>query len=143
LPSLTAPSVAATAVPHAFHWNIAVHGTLAAAVGIAVAALGHFGRRSDGPQMEQLLGPLATLFANRFYIDEIYSLVVVKPLAALATIAAAFDRFVVDGLVDGLARLPAGLGAVARRLQSGLLQRYAVGGVLGTLLILALAWRLL
>ena len=142
-PSLTCPTVADTAVPHAFHLDVALQGTLAAAIGIALAALGHLGRRSDGPQMERYLGPLEPLFANRFYIDQLYAALVVKPLEVVALIAAAFDRHVVDGLVDGIGRLPGIVGAGVRRLQSGLLQRYALAGVMGTLLIvLALAWRL-
>jgi NADH-quinone oxidoreductase subunit L len=142
-PSLTCPTIADTAVPHAFHLDVALQGTLAAAVGIALAALGHFGRRSDGPQMERYLGPLETLFANRFYIDQLYAALVVKPLEVVALIAAAFDRHVVDGIVDGIGRLPGVLGGGVRRLQSGLLQRYALAGVMGTLLIvIALAWGL-
>ena len=142
-PSLTCPTVADTAVPHAFHLDVALQGTLAAAIGIALAALGHLGRRSDGPQMERYLGPLEPLFANRLYIDQLYAALVVKPLEVVALIAAAFDRHVVDGLVDGIGRLPGIVGAGVRRLQSGLLQRYALAGVMGTLLIvLALAWRL-
>jgi NADH-quinone oxidoreductase subunit L len=142
-PSFAAPAVAATAVPHAFHVDLAVQGTLAAAIGIVVAAFGHLGRRSDGPQLERFLGPLRTLFAEKFYFDPIYSGLIVKPLQALAYLAALIDRLVVDGLVDALARLPAGLGAIVRRLQSGLLQRYALAGALGTLLVvLALTWRM-
>jgi NADH-quinone oxidoreductase subunit L len=143
-PSLAAPAVAATAVPPTFHFDIALQGTLAAAIGIAIAALGHLGRRSDGPQMERFLGPFETLFANRFYIDQIYEGLVVRPLEILALVAAAFDRHVIDGLVDGIGRLPGAVGGWARQLQSGLLQRYALAGVLGTVLIvLALARRLL
>jgi len=143
-PSLAAPAVAATAVPPAFHFDIALQGTLAAAIGIAIAALGHLGRRSDGPQMERFLGPFETLFANRFYIDQIYQGLVVRPLEILAFVAAAFDRHVIDGLVDGIGRLPGAVGGWARQLQGGLLQRYALAGVLGTVLIvLALARQLL
>ncbi len=142
-PSLAAPAVAATAVPHAFHVDIAIQGTLAAAIGIAVAAIGHLGRRSDGPQMERFLGPLEWLFANRFFIDQLYSAFVVKPLEALAFVAAAFDRFVIDGTVDAVGRLPVAAGSLVRGLQSGLVQRYALAGASGVLLIvLALFWRL-
>jgi NADH-quinone oxidoreductase subunit L len=142
-PSLAAPAVAATAVPHAFHMDIAIQGTLAAAIGIAVAAVGHLGRRSDGPQMERFLGPLEWLFANRFFIDQVYSAFVVKPLEGLAFVAAAFDRFVIDGTVDAVGRLPVAAGSVVRGLQSGLVQRYALAGASGVLLIvLALFWRL-
>jgi len=142
-PSFAAPAVAATAVPHAFHVDLAVQGSLAAAIGIVVAAFGHLGRRSDGPQMERFLGPLQVLFSQKFFIDQIYAALIVKPLLALAYLAALVDRLVVDGLVDALARVPAGLGAIVRRLQSGLLQRYALAGALGTLLVvLALTWRM-
>ena len=142
-PSFTAPAVVATAVKPVFHWDLALQGTLAAAIGIALAAYGHLGRRSDGPQMERFLGPLEPLFANRFYIYEIYAALVVRPLEFLALVAAGFDRSIIDGLVNLVAAVPLGLGAGVRRLQSGLLQRYAVAGVLGTLIVvLALAWRL-
>jgi NADH-quinone oxidoreductase subunit L len=142
-PSFAAPAVQATAAPHAFHIDLAVQGTLAAAIGIVVAAFGHLGRRSDGPQLERFLGPLRTLFAEKFYFDPIYAGLIVKPLQGLAYLAALVDRLVVDGLVDALARVPAGLGAIVRRLQSGLLQRYALAGALGTLLVvLALTWRM-
>jgi len=142
-PTFRTQAIDATVVPHAFHWDLAVQGSLAAAVGIVIAALGHLGRRSDGPQMERFLGPLGTLFANRFFIDQIEAGLVVRPLQFLAGVAAAFDRYVIDGLVDGIGRLPLALGAVVRRSQSGLLQRYAVGGALGALLVVvALWWRL-
>ncbi|MFM8498323.1 MAG: NADH-quinone oxidoreductase subunit L [Planctomycetia bacterium] len=142
-PSFSAPAVTATAVPHAFHMDLAIQGTLAAAIGIVIAAIGHLGRRSDGPQMERFLGPLQTFFANRCYIDQLYAGLVVRPLEGLAIMAALFDRFVIDGLVNGIARLPAALGGVVRRLQAGLLQRYALAGVMGVLaIVLVLAWRL-
>ena len=143
-PSLAAPAVAATAVPPAFHLDLALQGTIAAVLGIAIAAVGHLGRRSDGPQLERFLGPLETLFANRLYIDQLYQGLIVKPLEVLALVAAAFDRVVIDGLVDGIGRLPGVIGGWTRRFQSGLIQRYALAGVLGTVLIvLALARRLL
>jgi NADH-quinone oxidoreductase subunit L len=142
-PSFTAPAVVATAVKPVFHWDLALQGTLAAAIGIALAAYGHLGRRSDGPQMERFLGPLETLFARKFFLDEIYAAVVVKPLEAVAWIAALFDRRVIDGLVDLVAKLPLGAAAVVRQLQTGLMQRYALAGVVGVLaIVVALAWQL-
>jgi len=142
-PSLTAPAVAATATPHVFHMNLAIQGTLAAAIGIVIAAIGHLGRRSDGPQLERFLGPLQTLFANKFYFDQIYSVFIVRPLEALALVAALFDRYVIDGTVDAVAGLPVALGGIVRRSQSGLLQRYALAGVMGVLaIVVLLAWQL-
>ena len=142
-PSLTASAVARTAVPHVFHWDIAIQGTLAAAIGIAVAAIGHLGRRSDSPQMERYLGPLGTLFANKFYFDQIYAALIVKPLEVLAMVTAFFDRAIVDGTVDAIGQVPLAWGSAIRRMQSGLVQRYALAGVVGVLaIVLALAWQL-
>ena len=142
-PSLWAPAVAATAVPHAFHFDIAFQGTVAAGIGIAVAAYGHYGRRSDEPQMERYLGPVGTLFENRFYLDELYVITVVRPLEILSSCAAIFDSAVIDGLVDAIGKLPPSLASVVRRLQSGLIQRYALAGVMGVLVIVAsLVWSL-
>ncbi len=142
-PSLTAPAVVRTAVPHVFHWEIAIQGTLAAAIGIAVAAIGHLGRRSDSPQLERYLGPLGTLFANKFYFDQIYAALIVKPLEALSLVTAFFDRAIVDGTVDAIGQVPLAWGSAIRRMQSGLVQRYALAGVVGVLaIVLALAWQL-
>jgi NADH-quinone oxidoreductase subunit L len=142
-PSLTAPAVAATATPHVFHMNLAIQGTLAAAIGIVVAAIGHLGRRSDGPAMERFLGPLLPLFANKFYFDQIYAALVVRPLEGLALVAALFDRYVIDGVVDAIAWVPVAMGGIVRRAQSGLLQRYALAGVVGVLaIVVLLAWQL-
>jgi NADH-quinone oxidoreductase subunit L len=142
-PSLTATAVASTATPHAFHMDLAVQGTIAAAIGIVVAAIGHLGQRSDGPQLERFLGPLGTLFANKFFFDQLYTALVVRPLEGLALLAALFDRHVIDGAVDTVARIPVALGGIVRRTQSGLLQRYALAGVLGVLaIVVLLAWQL-
>ena len=142
-PSFSALAIAATATPHAFHMDLAIQGTLAAAIGIVIAAIGHLGRRSDGPQMERFLGPLQPFFANRCYIDQLYTGLFVRPLEGLALLAALFDRTVIDGLVNGFARVPLALGGVVRRLQGGLLQRYALAGVMGVLtIVLVLAWQL-
>jgi NADH-quinone oxidoreductase subunit L len=142
-PSFALPAFGQTANAPVFHLDLAIQGTLAAAVGIVVAAIGHLGRRSDGPQMERFLGPLGALFANQFFFDQIYNVLVVRPLELLAMLAGIIDRFLVDGLVDFIASLPLGIGSVVRRLQSGVLQRYALAGVMGVLLIVfVLAWQL-
>ena len=142
-PSFTAPAVAATAAPAVFHWDLAIQGTLAAALGIVLAAVGHLGRRSDGPQLERWLGPVRPFLEHRMFIDQLYVATVVKPVEAIAFLAAMFDRSIIDRLVRGVARLPVSAGNAVRRLQSGLVQRYALAGVVGVLaIIVLLAWRL-
>ena len=66
-----------------------------------------------------------------------------KPLEGLALVVALFDRHVIDGTVDAIAGLPVALGSIVRRSQSGLLQRYALVGVMGVLaIVVLLTWQL-
>lgn len=75
------------------------------------------------------------LFANKFYFDEMYAVIVRVCQDRLAWIVTALERVFVDGLI---ARLPtafvARLGAATRMLQGGHLQGYTFllgGGVIG------------
>ena len=142
-PSFTAPSIVETATASVFHWDLAIQGTLAAALGIVIAAVGHLGRRSDGPQLERWLGPVRPFLEHQMFIDQLYTAVFVKPIEAIAFLAAIFHRSFIDRFVRFVAHLPLALGSVVRQLQSGLLQRYALAGVIGILAIIVfLAWRL-
>ena len=142
-PSFTTPTIVETAKASVFHWDLAIQGTLAAALGIVIAAVGHLGRRSDGPQLERWLGPVRPFLEHRMFIDQLYTAIFVKPIEAIAFLAAIFDRSFIDRSVRFVAHLPLALGSVVRQLQSGLLQRYALAGVIGILAIIVfLAWRL-
>jgi len=142
-PSFTAPSVVSTATASVFHWDLAIQGTLAAALGVVIAAVGHLGRRSDGPQLERWLGPLRSFLEHHMFIDQFYIAIIIKPIKAISFIAALFEKHCIERFVELIAHLPLTLGGVTRRLQSGLLQRYALASVIGVLaIIVLLAWRL-
>jgi NADH-quinone oxidoreductase subunit L len=79
------------------------------------------------------------LFANRFYIDDFYSVLVKWTQDALAGIAAFVDRWVIDGgLVRGLGGTTWGFGFALRFLQIGNLQAYAFLFGFGVVLLLYL-----
>jgi NADH-quinone oxidoreductase subunit L len=71
------------------------------------------------------------LSLNKFYLDELYVLFVVKPAQVLAAICRAVDQFLVDGLVDFFGRTPSLVGQWMRPLQNGLVQWYSVVMLLG------------
>ncbi len=73
---------------------------------------------------------------NKYYIDELYDSLVVRPLGALSRMYAAFDRYVIDALVDFFGRLSQGLGMLAGRAQTGLLNTYAFVIIVGVLVVL-------
>ncbi len=77
------------------------------------------------------------LSQRKFYLDEIYFLVVVLPLRTLGAVCYVVDRWVVDGIVNAIGRLPPRLGALMRPLQLGLVQFYALAMVLAMLILVA------
>ena len=79
------------------------------------------------------LGALRRAAANKFYVDELYDRVIVRPFWSLARgLWRIVDATLIDGLlVNGVAGLIAWIGAMARRFQNGNVQRYAAVTALG------------
>ena len=82
---------------------------------------------------EALQGRFRRLLANKFYVDEFYGFVIVRPLWALARgLWRVVDATLIDGLfVNGVAAVVAWVGAIARRFQNGNVQRYAAVTAVG------------
>ena len=73
-----------------------------------------------------------------FTFDEIYDFVFVRPFTACSRFfAEIIDPWVIDGAVNGVAALTRGLSQAWRGLQTGNVQHYAAGLLLGTLALLA------
>ncbi len=111
------------------------------------------------------LRPLYTFLANRWYFDELYDVVFVKPTFGIAALASGIDRGIIDKLIDGIAwtaRRFAGMdawldrhlvdglvnatanatwtvGIRLRSLQTGRLRQYVMFIVVGTVALFALA----
>ena len=83
------------------------------------------------------------LAKNKFYVDEIYDKIIVRPFRWIALgVYEVIDRFLIDWLlVEGSAFVVDVLGRIARWFQNGQVQRYMVGLVLGGALILFFATR--
>ena len=102
-----------------------------AVIGIALAYFiyGRERRLAEG-------GPVWRVLAHKYYIDELYDFLFVRPFTAAANwLARAFDPRFVDGAVNGVAGLVRGISASGRRLQSGNVQHYLFAFLLGTILI--------
>jgi NADH:ubiquinone oxidoreductase subunit 5 (subunit L)/multisubunit Na+/H+ antiporter MnhA subunit len=81
-------------------------------------------------------GRLQVALENRWYISKFYDDFAVKIVYSLSLVADAFDRYVIDGMVNGFAYLGGRSGGVIRRMQSGNVQRYASLIVIGLCLLL-------
>ncbi|MDQ7028367.1 MAG: NADH-quinone oxidoreductase subunit L [Ardenticatenia bacterium] len=65
------------------------------------------------------------LLENKYYVDEIYSVVVIRPVLALSAFLNNFDdRWIIDPLVDGVGKAARGLSAVGRWIDT-----YIVDGI--------------
>jgi NADH-quinone oxidoreductase subunit L len=81
---------------------------------------------------------LYAAFANKFYVDEFYDLVVVRPLRATSRILfQVVDAFAIDKvLVNGTAMVTGWVGQILRYFQNGDVQRYAVVMAVSAIVIL-------
>ena len=102
-------------------------GGVIALLGIGIAYVLYVRRPELPRRLEQRLRPLHTLFANKWYFDEAIDFLVVRPALAIGRFAnRTFERFVVDGLVNGTAETVRGAGGVVRAVQSGFVRSYAL-----------------
>ena len=83
-------------------------------------------------------GFLYDLTLNKYYIDEIYDFIFVRPFTATATFFASIvDPWVIDGAVNGVAATARGFSTIWRGLQTGNVQHYAAMFLVGVLALLA------
>jgi NADH-quinone oxidoreductase subunit L len=144
-----------------FHPTVAILGTVAAALGIALGYLLYRRRRESDPLMG-ILGPMWRVLDNRYYVDAFYMRAIIYPIrdrvaagvnwtntylldgvvngAALlgrgvAAVINWIDRNLVDGFVNAAGEGASASGGFLRALQSGNVQWYAVLLFVGVLVL--------
>ena len=89
---------------------------------------------------EQTLSPVQRILSNKYYVDELYDFLIVKPLYWIsATFDAIIERLGIDKLVNTLGNSVVPISKAARLLQSGGIGYYIFVMVIGIVVILALA----
>ncbi|MGH2729025.1 MAG: NADH-quinone oxidoreductase subunit L, partial [Actinomycetota bacterium] len=139
LESFLEPVVGHSEVPHGLTpWVLAGLALSVAVVGIAVARALYLSR-SGGLRrraLERRFGPLIVAARNKFYVDEFYGAVVVRPAKGLAVfLAERVDVGVIDGVVNGTGTLVARTAEGLRRLQTGYVRGYAVTFLVGVVVV--------
>lgn len=138
-----------TWLEHSLHVSVAGHFVLTVAListGVALAGLFLawlvYGRKPlfQNGQPDPLLRPLNGLFRaleNKWWVDELYHALIVKPYQSLSAFAAdSIDQGVIDGIVNGFGSV-VNRGAKAwRRLQNGYIRSYALTIVVGVVLVI-------
>jgi NADH-quinone oxidoreductase subunit L len=137
-----APSVQRYAGDEALfgHGIAAASVVIAGVLGMALAAWLYHRRWAEPAPSTGLTGAAQRAFS----VDALYEWTVMRPGRFVADMSEAFDRRVVDGLVNGTARVTTALAGTGRRLQTGFVRSYALGvlagAVLVTLMLLGTGW---
>ncbi|GIW78520.1 MAG: hypothetical protein KatS3mg105_0327 [Gemmatales bacterium] len=158
------------------YWALKLHGLaelsafVAAGIGVIFAFLLYYQSRQTGKTRldpeearEQFPGVYA-LFANKWYFDELYSALLVRPALRVSQWCKAFDlrgidgvingsgrctvtlsrwsgwvdRYIVDGLVNLIASVSYGVGSWLRRVQTGYIRSYVLFLVLAAIGVFAI-----
>jgi len=114
-------------VPAGTEWTVMAISTLVAIAGWFLATRLYKDRElASDEAFEQRAPALARAIENKWYVDELYGTIVVRPLAALSH----FFWKGVDAIIDGIAALLGyfvrGLGEVLRFFQTGNVRNYAL-----------------
>jgi NADH-quinone oxidoreductase subunit L len=84
-------------------------------------------------------GGLYTLVLNKYYVDEVYTAFIVRPLEVLSRYGLwkGVDVGLIDGaVVDGGGHLVRSVGGLLRQLQSGSIRNYATWVMAGSLIVI-------
>jgi NADH-quinone oxidoreductase subunit L len=139
-PGFSAPSPAMDLLHALTGWPVIV-----AVLGLLVAWWFYIKRPDTPKRMAQSVHGLYTLLLNKYYVDEIYAALIVRPLLWISTnvLWHVVDEGLIDGTVNGTATVARGSGSQARKLQSGNTRSYAAWVILGAVGFTAILFGLL
>ena len=96
-----------------------------------------YAQPSDRPaKVAHAAGPFYQLSLNKFYLDEVATLLVTFPVGAFSFISLLFDQGFIDRLVDEIGTVPVLVGRFLRPVQNGLIQSYALVMIFGLAIFL-------
>ena len=110
-------------------------------IGIALAWLLHYQGRTKASECKmdaiaRRFGPIPRWAENKWYVDELYHAIFVKPLRIISHVFHWVDKLLVDGIVNVFGFLPRVFAWIIRPSQSGVLQGYAVSMAGGLAILL-------
>lgn len=113
---------------------------LLSVAGILAAYFLYARRREISQRMPRALPAAFEVLHNKYFVDELYDAVIVRPIRMLGVWFYAFDRFFIDGLVWMVSAIPRALGFALRGLQNGAIQSYGATMAAGLVLLAIIAW---
>jgi NADH-quinone oxidoreductase subunit L len=132
-------SAGAEAAAHALEIPMAVVAVITALIGIFVAFWLYLRQPGKPEALAKSMGGVYTTLLNKYYVDELYAAVIVKPLMWISTnlLWKIADVAGIDGAVNGIASGTTAIGDASRHTQSGNTRSYAVWVVVGAIVVIA------
>jgi NADH-quinone oxidoreductase subunit L len=137
------PAAAPHHIPHAQEYLMMGIAIGIALAGWTIAHLIYVARPEISARLATSAAGLRTLLANKYYVDELYDAVIVRPLVRISdtVLFRSVDAGAIDGTANGIARAVQVFASGGLRwIQSGLAQGYVTSMLAGTAAIL---WYLL
>jgi NADH:ubiquinone oxidoreductase subunit 5 (subunit L)/multisubunit Na+/H+ antiporter MnhA subunit len=106
-------------------------------VAYAIYARVELARIRDFVESRAFLRATHRILLHKYYIDDLYNMLVKYVVLGLSHVAQAFDMYIVDGLVNGVAQVIVFLGRDLRQTETGRVQAYMVG-FFGGVVVLAI-----
>jgi NADH-quinone oxidoreductase subunit L len=111
----------------AAEWRGLSIGGVLSVLGVGLAGLMYLRRPGMTARLQQRLPWLHDFLERKWYFDEAIDILVVRPALAVGRWAnSTFERYVVQGLVNGAVDVARGANAAVRGAQSGYLRSYAL-----------------
>ncbi len=122
----------------ALEWGLIAFSVFIAVFGVSLAWRLYSKHDLAGDAVvKRRLGRLYKHMQNKFYFDELYETILIRPFVWLGrNFVMAIDRYFLDGIVNGLGNFVLFLGDGLKTLQSGLVGQYAMMIVIGVVIIL-------
>ena len=133
-------AAAGEAAAHSLEITLAIVAVVAATIGLLVAFWLYLRQPKKADGIAKSMNGVYTTLLNKYYVDELYAAVIVRPLLWMSTkiLWKTVDVQLIDGAVNGIASGTAATGDGARHMQSGNTRSYAIWVVVGAVLILAI-----
>ncbi len=130
--------------PEGTNWPILISATAVALLGVLAAAVVYYYRLGLDEAIGRAVQPAWIFLSHRMYVDDLAQTVFVRWVfyGGICAAAQAFDTYVVDGAVNGVAWCTRRAGYQLRLAQDGELQTYGFVFLSGVVLIAALVFAL-
>jgi len=128
---------------HVLELWLALVAVVSALIGLGIAFWLYLRQPGKPEQLAKSLRPIYVTLCNKYYVDELYAAVIVRPLVWLSenVLWKIVDVEAIDGTVNGVAHGAAAIGDTVRHTQSGNTRSYAVWVIVGAVaIIIILFW---